>query len=250
MRNIVLVFVLAGCASWSGTAWAGSPFVTDDPGFVGKGHWEIKLVDISEHHAKYDIYQKPLDINYSIIDHLKLNLTLGEKTLINENGTAYAGLSDIDLKFKYRFLDEKEKSWRPAISFAPNITIPTADKNRGLGDGVYRLRLPFQFGKTVGKWDVFAETGYQISMAPNVSDNAIYGLGAKYNFTERFSTGLELNGSTPVDTPSQHNMLANMGMIYVLNKKLQVQWSAGRTVRPDKFDGPKIIGQFFIQLNF
>ena len=245
-----LLALVSGC--FCSNLRAGTPFLTDDPGFVGKGQWEIKTEFVYEHHRDVDgdVLTAPLDINYSLIDHLKLNLTLNERTVYNSNGTAYSGLGDMDFKFKYRFLDEDEQSWKPAISIAPDVTIPTADKSRGLGDGITRFRLPFQFGKTIGKFGVFAETGYQILFDRKASDNVLYGAGFQYQLTERFSAGIELNGFTPLKQPQNHSLLTNMGLTYILTKNFQVQGSLGRTLRPDSFGGPKVLAQFFFQINF
>ena len=249
---LVRIFVVFMTLSVCVHLYAGTPFITDDPGFVGKGQWEIKFETLYERHrdAAPDVITAPLDINYSVIDHLKLNLTLNERTIITPRGTTYSGAGDIDFKFKYRFLDEDEKTWKPALSIAPDVTIPSGDDKRGLGNGYYGFRVPVQFGKTIGKYSVFAETGYQFQFDRKASDTILYGAGFQYQFTEKFSAGIELNGFRPFKQPDKHQLLSNLGLTYVISKRFQVQGSVGRSLRNDSVGGPKVLGQLFFQFNF
>ena len=141
---LVRIFVVFMTLSVCVHLYAGTPFITDDPGFVGKGQWEIKFETLYERHrdAAPDVITAPLDINYSVIDHLKLNLTLNERTIITPRGTTYSGAGDIDFKFKYRFLDEDEKTWKPALSIAPDVTI-----SAGWGTAITVFECRFNSGR-------------------------------------------------------------------------------------------------------
>ena len=73
-------------------AFAGSPFLTDDPGFALKG-WEIKFETIYEHDKGQDVVTAPVvDLNDSITEHFKLNLTLGGKAVFPDNGSSSYGI--------------------------------------------------------------------------------------------------------------------------------------------------------------
>jgi hypothetical protein len=136
------------------------------------------------------------------------------------------------------------------MSMAPNITIPTTDRDRELGDGIWRLRLPVQIGKTFGKWSVYGETGYQIAFDDNASDIVSYGMATQYAVTDQLSVGAELNGGIPVDRTGNYSLLANTGFSYALTSSLQLQASLGRTLRDTERGGSEVLIQTFLQWNF
>ena len=231
-------------------AEAGSPFLTDDPGFMASG-WEYKLAAVSDRNQSGTTVTAPIvDINYTVNEHFKWNLTIAGKQFDPISGSSVYGAADTDFKFKWRFQDEDPNGSRPAISIAPNITLPTASKNKGLGDEVWRLRIPVQFGKTWGKWYGFAETGYQFALGGNASDAVIYGAGAQYAVTPKWTIGGELNGSLLTEDSGNWGLLANVGTSYAINNTLQIQGSVGRTVRDTDRGGSELLLQGFLQWQF
>ncbi len=231
------------------TARAGSPFLTDDPGFAPKG-WEIKAESLYEKTINGTTITPVLDLNYTIVPTFKINLTLAGKNIDPRTESSEYGMADTDFKFKWRFVEEDLSGWRPAGSIAPNVTLPTADKNKGLGDEVWRLRLPVQIGKTFGKWYSYAETGYQWALNDSATDVIPYGVATQYQLTDKLSLGVELNGNVPVDDRAQWTMLANVGGSYALTDSVQLQASLGRTVRDTDRGGSEVLMQTFVQWNF
>ena len=231
-------------------AYAGSPFLTDDPGFAANG-WEIKGATTYEKTINGETITAPiLDLNYTVVPTFKLNLTLAGRRNSPTGATSEYGMADTDFKFKWRFVEEDANSWQPAVSMAPNITFPTADKNRGLGDEVWRLRLPVQIGKTLGNWYSYAETGYQFAFDPKATDVIPFGAATQYQLTDKVSLGAELNGNVPVDDSAQWTMLANLGGSYALTESVQMQASLGRTLRDIARGGSEVLVQTFVQWNF
>ncbi len=233
------------------SAFAGSPFLTDDPGFAPKG-WEIKPAAVYESNVNANILTAPiLDLNYSIVENFKLNLTLAEKTVWpKDDGEAHTGLADTDFKFKWRFFDEKPGEWRPALSIAPNITFPTASKSRGIGDGVWRTRLPLQVGKTFGKLYAYGEIGYQWALSDNGDDQLLYGVAAQYQLTDRWNVGIELNGTDLFGIGRNYSGLVNIGAVYSFNDHVQFQAALGRTIRDEDRGGPELVVTVLLQFNF
>ncbi len=154
-----------------------------------------------------------MDLNYTIVPNFKLNLTLAEKTIFSKDKESHTGLADTDFKFKYRFLDEKPGTWIPALSMAPNITFPTASESRGIGDGVWRARLPFQIGKTFDKLYVYGELGYQWALSDGGDDQFIYGVAAQYQLTDHWNVGVELNGSNVFGVVGDYSGVVQVGAV-------------------------------------
>ena len=231
-------------------AMAGSPFLTDDPGFAPKG-WEIKYEAIYENDIGKDILTAPVvDINYTIVEHFKLNLTVAQKTIFHDKSDSHSNFADTDFKFKWRFLDEQQGEWWPAISMAPNVTFPTADKKYGLGDELWRTRIPFQLAKTFDKFYTYTEIGHQFVYGKETSDQFLYGYALQYQLTKKLNVGAEVNGNLSYEDSRNYSLLGNIGACYALNEHWQLQGSIGRTLRDEHLGGARILTQVFVQWNF
>jgi hypothetical protein len=248
-KTIRFVLFLSSVMLLPRPALAGSPFLTDDPGFAPKG-WEIKFESAYEHDKGQDVLTAPIiDLNYTIVEHFKLNLTLAGKGIFPDDGRDDYGIADTDFKFKWRFIDEKAGEWWPAVSMAPDIGIPTASKSRGLGSGNYGFRMPFQFGKTFDKLYVYMETGYQWVFDKDQSDSVIYAVAAQYQFTDKWNFGVEIYNTIPIDSGSDYTSLINFGAIYQFDEHWQLQGTIGRTLRDTERGGPEVLIQVFLQWN-
>ena len=233
----------------SNTARAGAPFLTDDPGFVAQG-WEIRPQSSYEDNVNGTVTNGALDLNYTIVPTFKVNLTIGEKWIDPVGAPSVHGVADTDFKFKWRFLEEDQNGWMPAMSVAPNVTFPTASSRRGLGDGAWRYRLPMQFGKTFGDYYTFAELGYQWAASNSASDQAVYGIAIQRALASDLTIGIELNGSAPTEAWGDYGVITNVGVSYVISDHVQLLGSIGRTLRDTDHGGPEFLGQIFLQFNF
>ncbi|NOT39508.1 MAG: PepSY domain-containing protein [Alphaproteobacteria bacterium] len=245
----VLGFLSAASIFREDPARAGAPFLTDDPGFVAQG-WEVRPQASFEDNVNGTIETGALDLNYTIVPTFKLNLTLAEKRIEPVGGASESGFADTDFKFKWRFLEEDSSGWQPAMSIAPNVTFPTAGRRDGLGDGVWRYKVPVQIGKTFGDYYTFGEFGYQWAASTIASDQLIYGLAAQRALTPSLTIGIELNGSAPSDSLRDYGLVANFGAAYVIDDHVQLLGSIGRTVRDRDRGGPETLAQIFLQFNF
>ena len=246
----LLAVALAPALLHPATARAGAPFLTDDPGFAPKG-WEIRPQATYERNVNASIATPALDLNYTVVPHFKFNLTLAQREIDPRGaGRSVSGWADTDFKFKWRFQDEDPEGWRPALSIAPNVTIPTASERRGLGDGVWRYRLPVQVGKAFGKVYTFGEVGYQWAADNRASDQVIYGVAATTNLTPKLMIGAEINGSAATRAWRDYGLVATVGAGYALTDHVQVLGSLGRTLRDPDRGGPETLAQVFLQTNF
>ena len=245
----------AGLAALTPRAHAGPPFLTDDPGFADKG-WELKSLVQYEHHKDGpDVLVGPtLDINYTVVSNFKFNITFAEKSLFGKDGAKDEfGLADTDAKFKWRFVEEDQSGWRPAVSTAPTLTVPTGDEGRGLGDGVFKWKLPFQVGKTFGeehRWFTYAEAGFSKKLDGSGGDGEIAILGAVVgrNLTDHLQLGAELYTEHPLGGSGRVNQILNFGATYIFNEHWNVQLGIGTSISDN--DGPDPIVQFLLQWNF
>ena len=231
------------------TARADSPFSTDDPLF--SPGWEIKFGGTYEHTANAKIAVAPiLDLNYAIVANIRLNLTLQERTVTPRGGPTQTGFGDTEFKVKWRFREENKNNWTPALGLAPKMFAPTANVNHGLGDGLWRVQLPLQFGKTLDKWYLWGEAGYQWTLDRRATDNAFGGVGLLYNFTDKFALGTELFDTLPLTDTANHNLLTSLGAIYTFNQNWSLKAAVSRTLREEMRGGPKLFLVGYLVWNF
>lgn len=139
-------------------AWAGPPFLTDDPEPVKFKHWEFYTA------AKWTGARSSasgtlphIEVNYGVLPNVQLH-TIVPAVLAwtQREGVAY-GLGDIELGVKLRFVDEGE--WRPQIGIFPLVDLPTGSKQRGLGTGAVQSLLPLWLQKSFGPWTTYGGGG-------------------------------------------------------------------------------------------
>ena len=249
IRKVFWAFAGALFLASGESAHADSPFFTDDPAF--SPGWEIKLGVAAEHNASGDVWSGPiLDLNYAIIPTVRLNLTMAGVGVYPDSGPSVFGFGTTDFKVKWRFVEEDPKGWRPAVSIAPKVTIPTASTDRGLSDGFWRAQLPIEVGKTFGDWYHFAEVGYQWAFDRAASDAGFWGVGTLYNFNKHFAAGAELYGIVPLEQQDAHVFAATLGAVYTFNANWSLKASISHSLRDDTQPGPRPAGVFYVVWNF
>jgi hypothetical protein len=191
-----------------------------------------------------------LDWNYAIVPNVRLNLTTYGKDIWPTSGGHEFGYGDTEFKLKWRFQDADPKTARIAWGIAPKIYFPTADEDRGLGDGVWRFQLPLQFGKTIGKTYHFAEAGYQWAFDSAATDMAYGGYGILHNFTDHWAFGTELFGWLPVDDTQSWQLVTTLGLVYTFSEHLAIKASVSHSLRDVGYGGPNPSGVFYLVFNF
>lgn len=211
-----------------GRAEAGPPFVTDDPEPPDPGQWEvISTVTGTLVHGGGDASLPLIDANYGAAPGLQLHIQ-PEMAYVRTPEGAHYGFGDLEIGAKYRFIDEDENGWVPAIAFYPLLQLPTGDKRRGLGSGVVRTFLPIWAQKTVGKWTVYGGGGYGINPGADGKNAWFVGGVALYQFTEKLQFGGELYLQTAEAPGDKDAPGFNLGGSYALAKNLNLLFSAGR----------------------
>ena len=210
-------------------AWAGPPFVTDDPEPVPLHHWEVYAA--SQYVAVHDgnVGTAPhVEVNYGAAPELQLHLIV-PMSYAHAGGTTQYGLGDIEVGAKYRFL--RETARRPQIGIFPLVEVPTGNRARGLGNGVPQISLPIWLQKSWGKLTTYGGGGYWINPGAGNQDYWLVGWEAQYSITDRLALGAELFHSTPdTSQTSDSHTGFNVGAMYDFDAGHHLLLSAGNTV--------------------
>ena len=178
--------VVSLCVVLSSAAWAGPPYVTDDPQPTDLHHWEIYAFGAAEGaHHDWD-GAAGLDLNYGAAPGVQLTATL-PLALTHESGDTRAGAGDIELGIKYRLLHREAAGFDLAVF--PRVILPSS--GHSFGTGRTRVLLPVWAQKDAGAWSVFGGGGYTIN--PGVGNRGFWqgGLALTRSVSERLSIGGE-----------------------------------------------------------
>jgi hypothetical protein len=170
------------------TAFAGPPFLTDDPEPVPWHHYEAYLFTTVDHVQGTSAWVLPaFEFNYGAAPNLQLHAVVPAAYATSPG--AY-GIGDVEVGSKYRFVKESAK--RPEVGFFPLIELPTGNSSRGLGNGQLWAKLPVWVQKSKGPWTTYGGVGYQINHAPGMKDSLFAGWLIQRQITKRLTLGAEV----------------------------------------------------------
>jgi hypothetical protein len=215
--------VLAACVAISAApAWAGPPYLTDDPEPVELGHWEFYLASqwTATRHAAEGTAPH-FEVNYGALPELQLHVIVPAALTLASGQPAHYGPGDVELGAKYRFVDESE--WRPQIGTFPLVLVPTGSEARGLGAGKTQVFVPLWVQKSFGRWTTYGGGGLHFASGERdgvagwlVQRQVLEGmtLGAEAFLTVPLQGGLaeiRLNLGTVIDFTAHHHLLLSGG---------------------------------------
>jgi hypothetical protein len=218
-------FVFLLCLLAPATAWAGPPFLTDDPEPTETGHWEIyaPLVD-AEGRAGAFSGAAGVELNYGAARNVQLTVELPAAYDHDASGTTW-GAGDVALSVKYRFYHDERRGL--SIAAFPGVTLPTA--TNGLGAGRVTGFLPVWAQKDSGPWSVFGGGGYAINPGAGNRNYATAAIAVSREVTPALTLGLEAErkGADTVDGAAATSL--GVGAIYRLRPPVRLLASAGPT---------------------
>ena len=222
MRILAMITLGAACTA----AGAGPPFLTDDPGPVDLRHAEIDLIAQQTRGAGGRGGSTSGEVNLGCAAETQCHVAVPVAFDHPAGGSPRAGLGDIELGVKYRFLDRPGDGWSAAVY--PTLDLPTGDANRGLGNGRAQLLLPLWVQRSSGAWSWDAGIARLVDRAPAARDSWFAGLLAQRSFGERLSLGAEVfrRTSTSAGEPSATGF--NVGAIVNIAPRRNLLVSAGR----------------------
>ena len=219
--------------------------ITDDPGTVEKGHFEINSGITVEHIASESLYEFPfIDINYGVSgrQHINIEVPLVSK-YVKGNGKEI-GVGKVGIGTKFRFVDKDKAgidiSTHPAVSF--NVSSDAVDK--GIVENGIELFIPLEFQKEFNKNILGVEIG---GLVNSINQGAwSYGLLYARTFNSKVNAAVELNGSTNLYF-SATTLLLNLGIRMTITQRCTIQFSGGKSIVLPEFLKPVYIGYLALQ---
>jgi hypothetical protein len=222
LRRLVPLLVLAAAAA---PAWAGPPYLTDDPVPTDTGHWEIYAFTSGEGRGSTLEDDAGFDLNYGPIENVQLTATLPFSFMHDPLEGWRGGSGDVELGVKYRFFRDEKRGLSAAVF--PRAILPTSSLT---SDGRTRLLLPLWLGKDFkGGTSIFGGGGYLINPGRGNRDYWQAAMAVTQDLDKQISVGAEITrqGADTVGGTAQTR--AGIGAIVELNEHDALLFSGGPT---------------------
>ncbi|MGE4303954.1 MAG: transporter [Novosphingobium sp.] len=224
LRRIAAALMLASVAVAT-PAYAGPPFVTDDPEPPEPGEIELITYVEGEHYPRHIASgEGGFDINYGLVEDVQIAMVaaLGFQ---HEDGDDDFGINDLELGVKYRFAHQQEDGSGLDVALYPSVTIPTGEND--FSSDKVSVFLPLWAQKTIGPWEVFGGGGYTLNPGAENKDYWSEAVAVTREVTPKLRLGGEIyhNGSTEVEGHAATGVA--FGGEYALGDSLSLVGSGG-----------------------
>lgn len=211
--------------SCAGPAFAGPPYLTDDPVPTDTGHWEIYAFTAAEGRRSTIDDDLGVDLNYGPVKGVQLTATL-PLSFSHAPGEGWqSGAGDVELGVKHRFFHDEEAGLSAAIF--PRVIFPTASHSPG---EKARFLLPLWVGKDfAGGTSLFGGGGYMVNPGAGNRDFWQAAIAITHDLSEQVSVGAELTrqGADTKDGTAQTR--AGLGSIVKISEHSNLLLSGGPT---------------------
>lgn len=206
-------------------AFAGPPFLTDDPEPTEAGHWEIyaPLVESEGRGGDFE-GAASVELNYGAARNLQVTLGLPIDYTHDSSGWR-RGAGDVELSVKYRIFRDEAAGLQIAIF--PGMTLPTA--SNGMGASKVNGLLPIWVQKDAGPWSVFGGGGYAIHSGLNNHDYWTVGIAATRQLGSHLVVGAEADRQGADTVGGEASSSLGLGAIYQFKAPLRLLASGGPT---------------------
>ena len=201
----------AACAS---QAFAGPPYITDDPEPTDTGHFENYLYIEGTHAAgAFGGPSTGAEINYGVFPETQLTFSF---PLDPNPGPGGMGIvwAPLGVGAKYRFVDEDVDGWRPEVAFFPSVAIPIGSATRTSPTTEF---FPIWLQKNFGGWSFFGGGGWTHNPGFGNRDFASYGGAVAYQAGRKLQLGLEVFGATRSAANAAAATALGVGEIFDVN---------------------------------
>jgi hypothetical protein len=138
-RSLILsMVIIVVTTSLASKAWAGPPFITDDPEPVEHGHWEVNYgLSKTWRQGSSSTALPSVDINYGLLPNVQLHAQPRYSRESSPEGHQ-SGIDDTEVGVKYRFAEFHHGSTTTSAGIYPMLQLRTGDKK--LGDDRRKLQ--------------------------------------------------------------------------------------------------------------
>lgn len=220
MRKLLPLFTFVALAQM---AVAGPPFITDDPQPTEFGHYEIYAFTQGSVARDEIATSYGIDFNYGALPDLQVTAVIPLEVNQPSLGPNVAGLGNIELAAKYKFLHQEDIGWDIAIF--PRVFLPSGSAL--VGDHHISILLPLWAQKDFGAWSTFGGGGCVINRGGESQDYCLMGWALTRRIRSNLTIGAEIVHSG-ADVQGGHTSTGmGAGLIYDVNENIHLLAYAG-----------------------
>lgn len=206
-------------------AFAGPPYLTDDPEPTEPGHWEVYAFAAAEgRHSTLDA-DAGFDLNYGAVKGVQLTATLPLSFSHEPHDGWTSGTGDVEVAVKYRVINDEKHAFSAAIF--PRVILPTSGTKN---DERTRLLLPMWLQKDLaGGTSLFGGGGYALNTGSGNRNFWQAGVAITKDVSDRLSVGAEMTRQGPDASGGTAQTRAGFGSILKLSDHYALLCSGGPT---------------------
>ena len=206
-------------------AFAGPPYLTDDPVPTDTGHWEIYDFATGEGQSSDFDADAGVDLNYGPVKDVQLTATLPLSFTHDRADGWRGGTGDVELAVKYRFIDDDKSGFSAAIfprAFLPTSSLESHER--------VRLLLPLWAEKDfAGGTSLFGGGGYEINPGSGNRNFWQAGVALTHDLSKTVSVGGEVAWQQRSGSGGTSETDAGLGSIVKLSDHYALLFSGGPT---------------------
>jgi hypothetical protein len=219
MRVAYLAVAMLLC----GPAFAGPPYVTDDPEPTDYRHFEIYAFTAGTATRDGTGGEAGIDFNYGGAPDLQLTAVLPLEYDSPADAGAVAGIGNIELAAKYRFLHQDDFGWDVAVF--PRVFLPSASHD--IGDRHASFLLPVWVEKDFGKWSTFGGGGCALDNGGGARDYCLAGWAVTREIAPALHVGAEVYRQSADTRGGRASAGLGAGATYDLSENYHLMASFG-----------------------
>jgi hypothetical protein len=204
-------------------AYAGPPYVSDDPEPTEYGHYEIFTYTHGAATRGGTAGVSGIDFNYGATPDLQLtfDVPLAYDSPVQQNTTT--GIGNVEIAAKYRFLHQSQIDWD--VAFFPRLFLPSGSK--AVGEGHASLLLPIWLERNWDEWSTFGGGGYVINRGGMSQDFCIAGWVLTRQVLPNLQLGVEVYHQTADTRGGGASSGLGGGLLYDVNDNYHLLASVG-----------------------
>lgn len=218
-----IVATLGFCIAAAVPAFAGPPYVTDDPETTDFHHFEIYTFGSGVDTGHETEGAAGIDFNYGGGENLQLTAVLPIAYETAPGHSTVAGVGNIEIAAKYRFLRQDDFGWDVAVF--PRVFLPSASSR--VGDQHGSFLLPLWVEKDWGGWSTFGGGGCALNHGGGAKNYCLGGWALTYKLMPSLSVGAEYYHQSADQRGEKGTSGVGFGATYDLTENFHLMGSYG-----------------------